>query len=244
MYDFAFGATAREFDLISDRRRPAPGARRQLDRHPAVAGQSGAEIVVSVTPGEQHRAAVRGADRRAQRGRGRLHRLRAERRGIASVASPRCRSRLADSPPAGTTSARRRRGARSSMSRPQHQRPRRWTPAAPTSPPPSTPARCGPCATTNPLPRRSTRARRAVPRSSASTARRRRPSSPASRTRSRSSVTASTGCWSRFDDYADPTTPYMYHCYLLWHEDQGMMGQFLVVEPGQQPDLKRPRRHR
>ena len=44
----------------------------------------------------------------------------------------------------------------------------------------------------------------------------------------------------RFDDYADPTTPYMYHCHLLWHEDQGMMGQFLVVEPGQQPDLTRP----
>ncbi len=41
----------------------------------------------------------------------------------------------------------------------------------------------------------------------------------------------------RFDDYADPTTPYMYHCHLLWHEDQGMMGQFLVVEPGQQPAL-------
>jgi hypothetical protein len=32
----------------------------------------------------------------------------------------------------------------------------------------------------------------------------------------------------------------MYHCHLLWHEDQGMMGQFLVVEPGQQPDLRRP----
>jgi FtsP/CotA-like multicopper oxidase with cupredoxin domain len=44
----------------------------------------------------------------------------------------------------------------------------------------------------------------------------------------------------RFEDYADPTTPYMYHCHLLWHEDQGMMGQFLVVEPGQQPDLTRP----
>ncbi|MGC5171161.1 multicopper oxidase family protein [Microbacterium sp. DT81.1] len=42
----------------------------------------------------------------------------------------------------------------------------------------------------------------------------------------------------RFDDYADPTTPYMYHCHLLWHEDQGMMGQFLVVEPGQRPALK------
>jgi FtsP/CotA-like multicopper oxidase with cupredoxin domain len=44
----------------------------------------------------------------------------------------------------------------------------------------------------------------------------------------------------RFDDYADPTTPYMYHCHLLWHEDQGMMGQFLVVEPGQRPALTRP----
>ena len=49
----------------------------------------------------------------------------------------------------------------------------------------------------------------------------------------------------RFDDYADPTTPYMYHCHMLWHEDQGMMGQFLVVEPGQTPALQHPRgRHR
>ncbi|MPZ63385.1 MAG: multicopper oxidase domain-containing protein [Propionibacteriales bacterium] len=36
----------------------------------------------------------------------------------------------------------------------------------------------------------------------------------------------------RFTDYADPDTPYMYHCHLLKHEDQGMMGQFVVVEPG------------
>jgi len=39
----------------------------------------------------------------------------------------------------------------------------------------------------------------------------------------------------RFADYADPDHPYMYHCHLLFHEDQGMMGQFVVVEPGQQP---------
>ena len=26
----------------------------------------------------------------------------------------------------------------------------------------------------------------------------------------------------------------MYHCHLLHHEDQGMMGQFLVLAPGQQ----------
>jgi FtsP/CotA-like multicopper oxidase with cupredoxin domain len=38
----------------------------------------------------------------------------------------------------------------------------------------------------------------------------------------------------RFPDYADPTTPYMYHCHVLYHEDQGMMAQFVVVEPGQQ----------
>jgi suppressor of ftsI len=37
----------------------------------------------------------------------------------------------------------------------------------------------------------------------------------------------------RFDDYADPDHPYMYHCHLLRHEDSGMMGQFLVLEPGQ-----------
>lgn len=36
----------------------------------------------------------------------------------------------------------------------------------------------------------------------------------------------------RFTDYADAEHPYMYHCHLLRHEDQGMMGQFLVVEPG------------
>ncbi|MGX1807998.1 multicopper oxidase family protein [Nocardia sp. NPDC055321] len=38
----------------------------------------------------------------------------------------------------------------------------------------------------------------------------------------------------RFDGAADPNTPYMFHCHLLWHEDLGMMGQFVVVEPGGQ----------
>jgi blue copper oxidase len=33
----------------------------------------------------------------------------------------------------------------------------------------------------------------------------------------------------RFTDFADPDTPYMYHCHLLNHEDNGMMGQFVVV---------------
>ena len=37
----------------------------------------------------------------------------------------------------------------------------------------------------------------------------------------------------RFTDYSDPDTPYMYHCHLLLHEDEGMMGQFVVVKPGE-----------
>jgi bilirubin oxidase len=32
----------------------------------------------------------------------------------------------------------------------------------------------------------------------------------------------------KFDDFADPTNPYMYHCHFSNHEDGGMMGQFLV----------------
>jgi blue copper oxidase len=38
----------------------------------------------------------------------------------------------------------------------------------------------------------------------------------------------------KFADYADANTPYMFHCHVLRHEDAGMMGQFVVVEPGQQ----------
>ena len=33
----------------------------------------------------------------------------------------------------------------------------------------------------------------------------------------------------KFDDYADATWPYMYHCHALTHEDEGMMGQFVVT---------------
>jgi blue copper oxidase len=39
----------------------------------------------------------------------------------------------------------------------------------------------------------------------------------------------------RFEDYSDPDNPYMFHCHLIEHEDRGMMGQFVVVEPGEQP---------
>ena len=34
----------------------------------------------------------------------------------------------------------------------------------------------------------------------------------------------------KFEDYADDETPYMYHCHILFHEDFGMMGQFLVLD--------------
>ncbi|MBL7897360.1 MAG: multicopper oxidase domain-containing protein [Crocinitomicaceae bacterium] len=32
----------------------------------------------------------------------------------------------------------------------------------------------------------------------------------------------------KFEDFADPVIPYMYHCHILMHEDDGMMGQFIV----------------
>lgn len=36
----------------------------------------------------------------------------------------------------------------------------------------------------------------------------------------------------KFRDFADNMMPYMYHCHLLHHEDDGMMGQFLVQTAG------------
>ena len=33
----------------------------------------------------------------------------------------------------------------------------------------------------------------------------------------------------QFPEYSDAKVPYMYHCHILEHEDQGMMGQFTVV---------------
>ncbi|MBN8669989.1 MAG: multicopper oxidase domain-containing protein [Chitinophagales bacterium] len=34
----------------------------------------------------------------------------------------------------------------------------------------------------------------------------------------------------KFEDFADPIVPFMYHCHLLHHEDEGMMGSFIVVD--------------
>ncbi|GAA4926162.1 FtsP/CotA-like multicopper oxidase with cupredoxin domain [Actinomycetospora succinea] len=39
----------------------------------------------------------------------------------------------------------------------------------------------------------------------------------------------------RVGPYADPEVPYMIHCHMLRHEDDGMMLQFLVVGAGQRP---------
>ncbi len=47
----------------------------------------------------------------------------------------------------------------------------------------------------------------------------------------------------RFTDHTDPDSPYMFHCHLLRHEDQGMMGQFVVVEPGTEPVTRLPDSH-
>jgi blue copper oxidase len=48
----------------------------------------------------------------------------------------------------------------------------------------------------------------------------------------------------RFTGYADPALPYMFHCHLLQHEDDGMMGQFVVVQPGQAPTSLPTHQHR
>lgn len=36
----------------------------------------------------------------------------------------------------------------------------------------------------------------------------------------------------KFETFTDTVTPYPYHCHILMHEDDGMMGQFLVVPSG------------
>ncbi|HEX5741642.1 MAG TPA: multicopper oxidase domain-containing protein, partial [Pilimelia sp.] len=43
-----------------------------------------------------------------------------------------------------------------------------------------------------------------------------------------------------FDGHSDPAHPYMFHCHKLGHEDRGMMGQFVVVRPGERPFPPRP----
>jgi FtsP/CotA-like multicopper oxidase with cupredoxin domain len=40
----------------------------------------------------------------------------------------------------------------------------------------------------------------------------------------------------QFEDYTDDANPYMFHCHVLLHEDEGMMGQFLVTDDTATPD--------
>jgi bilirubin oxidase len=35
----------------------------------------------------------------------------------------------------------------------------------------------------------------------------------------------------KFEDFANDSIPYMYHCHMLTHEDGGMMGQYVVFDP-------------
>jgi len=39
----------------------------------------------------------------------------------------------------------------------------------------------------------------------------------------------------KMKDYIDPSNGYMYHCHFLEHEDDGMMGQFTVVQNKNNP---------
>ncbi|RKE05172.1 multicopper oxidase family protein [Streptomyces sp. TLI_171] len=43
----------------------------------------------------------------------------------------------------------------------------------------------------------------------------------------------------RFGTTTNPAAPYMYHCHILRHEDSGMMGQFVLVEPGTEDTVPR-----
>jgi hypothetical protein len=41
----------------------------------------------------------------------------------------------------------------------------------------------------------------------------------------------------KFDDYSDITHPFMYHCHIALHEDEGMMGQFVVSDTAASTDV-------
>ena len=45
----------------------------------------------------------------------------------------------------------------------------------------------------------------------------------------------------KFTDFTDSVIPYMYHCHILMHEDDGMMGQFVVMPKGWSGIQKIPR---
>ncbi len=44
----------------------------------------------------------------------------------------------------------------------------------------------------------------------------------------------------KFDDFADKLHPFMYHCHISLHEDEGMMGQFVVTSTTPTSEIKNP----
>jgi blue copper oxidase len=48
----------------------------------------------------------------------------------------------------------------------------------------------------------------------------------------------------RFTQHTDPAVPYLFHCHLMRHEDNRMMGQFVVVNPGKQASKPLSHHHR
>ncbi len=44
----------------------------------------------------------------------------------------------------------------------------------------------------------------------------------------------------KFETFADPMVPYMFHCHLLHHEDDGMMGSFIVIENTGVKNIEKP----
>ncbi len=44
-------------------------------------------------------------------------------------------------------------------------------------------------------------------------------------------------------DHPHLNLPYMYHCHMLLHDDEGMMGQFVVTERGQEAEVGVPAGH-
>ncbi|MEW6468787.1 MAG: multicopper oxidase domain-containing protein [Bacteroidota bacterium] len=40
----------------------------------------------------------------------------------------------------------------------------------------------------------------------------------------------------RFEDFVNDSVPYMYHCHMLTHEEDGMMGQYIVSGPSSAPE--------
>ena len=75
-----------------------------------------------------------------------------------------------------------------------------------------------------PHPRRAVLDRVAQHRSGAATTRR------GGRTRCTSSEDETVSFVAKFDDFASTDHPFMYHCHMANHEDEGLMGQFLVVD--------------